>query len=140
MFGGNSNWRGPVWMPVQCLDHSSVATCTDTYYGNGFIVECPTGSGRQMTLYQVAEELARRLSSISCETKAAAGRCMAGPRSFSKIHIGVITSRFTNTFMAIVAPDWEASHQTGWTGLIASMMHLFSSTTAEQALELEKWP
>src|SRR6266566_4660048 len=63
MFGGNSNWRGPIWMPVNALLIRALLQYY-MYYGNGFIVECPTGSGRQMTLYQIAQELARRLANI----------------------------------------------------------------------------
>jgi len=69
----------------------------------------------------------------------AGGPSMAEPRSFSKIHIGVITSRFTNTFTAIMAPDWERVINR-LDGLIASMMRMFSSTTAERHSSLEKWP
>ena len=63
MFGGNSNWRGPIWMPVNALIIRALLQYY-TYYGNDFTVECPTGSGRQMNLYQVAEEIARRLANI----------------------------------------------------------------------------
>jgi hypothetical protein len=63
MFGGNSNWRGPIWMPVNALIIRALLNYY-TYYGNDFTVECPTGSGRKMNLYQVAEEISRRLASI----------------------------------------------------------------------------
>ena len=63
MFGGNSNWRGPIWMPVNALIIRALLQYY-FYYGDDFTVECPTGSGRYMTLYQVAEEIARRLSNI----------------------------------------------------------------------------
>src|SRR5689334_10587389 len=63
MFGGNSNWRVPIWMPVNALIVRALYQYY-AYYGNDFTIECPTGSGRMMTLYQVAEELTRRLSSI----------------------------------------------------------------------------
>src|SRR6185295_2538745 len=63
MFGGNSNWRGPVWMPVNGLIVRALLLYY-TYYGDDFRVECPTGSGRQLTLYEVAEEITRRLSGI----------------------------------------------------------------------------
>ena len=61
MFGGNSNWRGPVWMPVNGMIIRALLQYY-TYYGDDFTVECPTGSGRRMTLYQVAEEIVRRLA------------------------------------------------------------------------------
>jgi hypothetical protein len=63
MFGGNSNWRGPIWMPVNALIIRALLNYY-TYYGDDFTVECPTGSGRQMNLYQVAEEIGRRLGNI----------------------------------------------------------------------------
>src|SRR5690348_16500252 len=63
MFGGNSNWRGPIWMPMNALIVRALLQYYG-YYGNDFTIECPTGSGRQMNLYQVAEELSRRLSNI----------------------------------------------------------------------------
>ena len=63
MFGGNSNWRGPIWMPVNALLIRALLQYY-AYYGDDFTVECPTGSGRQMTLYQVAEEISRRLANI----------------------------------------------------------------------------
>ena len=63
MFGGNSNWRGPIWMPVNALLIRALLQYY-AYYGDEFTVECPTGSGRQMNLYQVAEELGRRLGAI----------------------------------------------------------------------------
>ena len=63
MFGGNSNWRGPVWMPVNMLIVRSLLHYYG-YFGDSFQVECPTGSGRLMTLYQAAEEIGRRLANI----------------------------------------------------------------------------
>ena len=63
MFGGNSNWRGPIWMPVNALVIRALIQYY-TYYGDSFTVECPTGSGRQMNLYQVAEEISRRLANM----------------------------------------------------------------------------
>src|SRR5262249_12686013 len=63
LFGGNSNWRGPIWLPVNGLIVRALLQYY-LYYGNDFTIECPTGSGRKMTLYQVAEEISRRLTSI----------------------------------------------------------------------------
>jgi Glycosyl hydrolase family 63 C-terminal domain len=68
MFGGNSNWRGPIWMPVNALVIRALLQYY-TYYGDDFTVECPTGSGRQMNLYQVAEEISRRLANIFLKDK-----------------------------------------------------------------------
>src|SRR5262249_35865141 len=63
MFGGNSNWRGPVWLPVNMLILRALVNY-HSYYGDAFTVECPTGSGRRLNLYQVAEELGRRMVAI----------------------------------------------------------------------------
>src|SRR5262249_58702446 len=63
MFGGNSNWRGPVWMPVNGLLLRALVNLYQ-FYGNDFKVECPTGSGKYMNLFEVANEIAHRLSSI----------------------------------------------------------------------------
>ena len=63
MFGGNSNWRGPVWMPVNMLIVRALLQYY-LYYGNSFTMECPTGSGKQMNLHEVAEEIGRRLFKI----------------------------------------------------------------------------
>jgi len=63
MFGGNSNWRGPIWMPVNMLIVRALLQYY-LYYGDSFQIECPTGSGKQMNLYQVAGAIARRLSEI----------------------------------------------------------------------------
>src|SRR5215467_244081 len=68
MFGGNSNWRGPIWMPVNGLIIRALLQY-HTYYGDKFTIECPTGSGRKMNLYQVAEELGRRLQNIFLQDK-----------------------------------------------------------------------
>ena len=81
MFGGNSNWRGPIWMPVNALIIRALLHYY-LYYGDDFTVECPTGSGRRMTLYQVAEELAHRLSA---PLLAGHGRPTAGLRRYAEV-------------------------------------------------------
>ena len=68
MFGGNSNWRGPIWMPVNALIVRALLN-SYSYYGDAFTVECPTGSGRNMNLYQVAEEIAKRLANMFLKDK-----------------------------------------------------------------------
>jgi hypothetical protein len=81
MFGGNSNWRGPIWMPVNGLIVRALLQYY-AFYGDDFKVECPTGSGRQMTLYQIAEELSRRLSSIFLRNKDGQRPVYGGTRKF----------------------------------------------------------
>ena len=89
MFGGNSNWRGPIWMPVNALIIRALLQYY-VYYGDDFTIECPTGSGRQMTLYQVAEEIARRLASIFL---AGRGRPAAGLRGHAEVPGGSALAR-----------------------------------------------
>ena len=83
MFGGNSNWRGPIWMPVNGLIIRALLQYY-TYYGDAFTIECPTGSGRQMTLYQVAEELSRRLASIFLRDDQGRRPVYGGARKFQE--------------------------------------------------------
>ena len=106
MFGGNSNWRGPVWMPVNVLIDTRIADHVP-FYGDDFKVECPTGSGKYMTLFEVAHEIGGRLSSIFLRMPMISGRSMVGRRSFRKIPIGRITFCSTNTSTATMALAWE---------------------------------
>ena len=137
MFGGNSNWRGPIWMPVNGLIIRALLQYY-MYYGDAFTVECPTGSGRQMTLYQVAEEVARRLSSIFLRDRDGRRPVYGGTRKFQEDPHWRDYLLFYEYFHGDNGAGLGASHQTGWTGAIARLMHLFATTTAEQALELGK--
>ena len=137
MFGGNSNWRGPIWMPVNGLLVRALLQYY-AYYGNDFTVECPTGSGRQMNLYQVAEEIARRLASIFLRDKDDRRAVYGGTRKFQEDPHWRDYLLFNEYFHGDNGAGLGASHQTGWTGIIARMMHLFATTTAEQMLELGK--
>ena len=92
MFGGNSNWRGPIWMPVNTLILRALYQFYQ-FYGDDFKVECPTGSGKMMTLFEVAEELNRRLAKIFLRDekgKRAVYGGMKSWRSFRTIRIGRI--------------------------------------------------
>ena len=136
MFGGNSNWRGPIWMPVNALIVRALLQYY-TYYGDAFTIECPTGSGRRMTLYQVAEDLGRRLASIFLKDgnrRAVYG----GTRKFQDDPHWKDLLLFYEYFHGDNGAGLGASHQTGWTGIVARIMHFFASTTAEQTLELGK--
>ena len=137
MFGGNSNWRGPIWMPVNALIIRALLQYY-TYYGNGFLVECPTGSGRKMTLYEVAEEIARRLSRIFLRDKDGQRPVYGDIKKFRDDPHWRDCISFYEYFHSDSGAGLGASHQTGWTGLIAGAMHLFATTTPEQALELGK--
>jgi hypothetical protein len=135
MFGGNSNWRGPIWMPVNVLIIRALLQYY-TYYGNAFTVECPTGSGRQMNLYQVAEELTRRLASMFLRDKDGRRPVYGGTRKFQEDPHWRDLILFYEYFHGDNGAGLGANHQTGWTGVIARGMHLFATSTAEEFLTL----
>jgi hypothetical protein len=137
MFGGNSNWRGPIWMPVNGLIIRALLQYY-IYYGNTFMIECPTGSGRQMNLYQVAEEIARRGANIFLRDKDGRRPVYGGSRKFQEDPYWRDLILFYEYFHGDNGAGLGASHQTGWTGIVARGMHLFATTTAEQVLELGK--
>ena len=134
MFGGNSNWRGPIWMPVNMLILRALMHY-HTYYGDAFKVECPTGSGHMMTLYEVAEELTRRLSSIFVRDEDGRRAVFGGSEKFQSDPHWRDCLQFFEYFHGDSGAGLGASHQTGWTGTIARAMHLFATTTGEQMLE-----
>jgi hypothetical protein len=137
MFGGNSNWRGPIWMPVNALIIRALLQYY-TYYGNEFTVECPTGSGRQMNLYQVAEEISRRLASMFLKGKDGNRPVNGAVQKLQNDPHWRDYVQFYEYFHGDNGAGLGASHQTGWTGVIARAMHLFVTTTPEQVLELGK--
>ena len=135
MFGGNSNWRGPIWMPVNGLIVRALLQYHQ-YYGMDFKVECPTGSGQLMNLYEVAEEIARRLASIFLRDKDGRRPVYGTARKFQEDPHWRDLILFYEYFHGDNGAGVGASHQTGWTGIVARMMHLFGSSTAEQFLEI----
>jgi hypothetical protein len=137
MFGGNSNWRGPIWMPVNALIVRALLQYY-VFYGDSFTVECPTGSGRHMTLYQVAEELARRLGSIFLRDKDGHRPVYGGTRKFQEDPHWRDLILFYEYFHGDNGAGIGASHQTGWTGVVARAMHLFATMSAEEALQIGK--
>jgi hypothetical protein len=137
MFGGNSNWRGPVWMPVNMLILRALLQYY-LYYGNSFTIECPTGSGRQMNLYEVAQEIARRLTSVFLEDEQGHRPVHGTSAKFQEDPYWREYPLFYEYFHGDTGAGIGASHQTGWTGVIARIMHLFASTSAAQLLEQGK--
>jgi hypothetical protein len=137
MFGGNSNWRGPIWMPVNALIIRALLQYY-TYYGNDFMIECPTGSGKKMNLYQVAEEISRRLASIFLKGQDGHRPVNGGEKKLQEDPHWRDYVPFYEYFQGDNGAGLGASHQTGWTGLVARMMHLFATTSADQVLELGK--
>jgi hypothetical protein len=137
MFGGNSNWRGPIWMPVNALIIRALLQYY-LYYGDNFTVECPTGSGRRMNLFQVAEEISRRLANIFLRNNAGERPVFGGIQKFQQDPHWRDYVLFYEYFHADNGAGLGASHQTGWTGVIARLMHFFATTTPELILERGK--
>jgi hypothetical protein len=108
------------------------------YYGNEFTIECPTGSGRQMTLYEVAEEITRRLAGIFLRGSDGRRPVYGGTRKFQEDPHWRDYVLFYEYFHGDNGAGLGASHQTGWTGIVARAMHLFATMTPEQVLELGK--
>jgi Glycosyl hydrolase family 63 C-terminal domain len=137
MFGGNSNWRGPIWMPVNGLIIRALLQYF-AYYGDSFTIECPTGSGRRMNLYQVAEELTRRIGSIFLRNERGERPVYGGTRMFQDDPHWRDLILFYEYFHGDSGAGLGASHQTGWTGIIARILHLFATVPAQQVLDLGK--
>jgi hypothetical protein len=137
MFGGNSNWRGPIWMPVNGLIIRALLQY-HTYYGESFTIECPTGSGRRMNLYQVAEEITRRLASIFLRDSRGRRPVHGGAGKFQEDPHWRDLILFYEYFHGDNGAGLGASHQTGWTGIIARAMHLFATSTSAELLERGK--
>jgi hypothetical protein len=108
------------------------------YYGNDFTIECPTGSGRHLTLYQVAEEITRRLTRIFLRDDQGRRPVYGGTRKFQEDSHWRDYLSFYEYFHGDNGAGLGASHQTGWTGVIARAMQLFATASAEQILELGK--
>ena len=138
MFGGNSNWRGPIWMPVNGLIIRALLQYY-SYYGDDFTIECPTGSGRQHELC-IRSQRSSSAGSVrsSCATRPAGGPCMAATEKFQTDPHWRDYIHFYEYFHGDNGAGLGASHQTGWTGGIARMMHLFAMVQPEEVLEFGK--
>jgi hypothetical protein len=137
MFGGNSNWRGPIWMPVNGLIIRALLQY-HMYYGDAFTIECPTGSGRKMNLYGVAEEISGRLASIFLRDATGRRPVYGGARKFQDDPHWRDLLLFYEYFHGDNGAGLGASHQTGWTGLIARGLHLFATSTSAEFLDQGK--
>jgi hypothetical protein len=135
MFGGNSNWRGPIWMPVNALLIRALVNYY-AYYGNDFQVEFPTGSGRMMNLYQVANELTQRLGRMFTLDEQGHRPVYGGSKKLQEDPHFRDHILFYEYFHGDLGAGIGASHQTGWTGLIAPLLSFFATQSAEQVLEL----
>ncbi len=133
MFGGNSNWRGPIWMPVNVLLVRGLLKLY-AYYGDDFKVECPTGSGKMMTLFQVATEITDRLTAIFTRDENGRRPVYGGLELFQSDPHWRDHILFYEFFHGDNGAGIGASHQTGWTGTIGSLIQLFGSMKAETIL------
>jgi hypothetical protein len=134
MFGGNSNWRGPIWMPVNVLLIRALLNFYP-YYGDSFRIECPTGSGRMMNLFEIAEEIVRRLTSIFVRDQNGRRPVYGGTEKFQRDANWRDHLLFYEYFHGDNGAGLGASHQTGWTGLVASLIRLFGRIDAATVLE-----
>ena len=134
LFGGNSNWRGPIWMPVnQLLIHS--LRNLYSYYKNDFVVECPTGSGKTMNLWQVADELARRVVNIFLRDNGQRRPVHGGSEKFQTDPHWRDLLLFYEYFHGDSGAGIGASHQTGWTGLVAWLITSRAVLKPDEVLE-----
>jgi hypothetical protein len=126
MFGGNSNWRGPVWFPVNALIIRALLQFY-LYYGDTFQVECPTGSGKLMNLFEVSKEIANRLTGIFVRDAHGRRPVHGGTGTFQSDPHWRDYLLFYEYFHGDSGAGLGASHQTGWTGLVAKLIELFGA-------------
>ncbi len=134
LFGGNSNWRGPVWMPVNFMILWALRNLY-TYYGDAFTVEYPTGSGQLKTLYEIELELGRRLTSIFLKNGAGQRPVFGGNQTFQSNPHWRDHILFYEYFHGDNGAGIGAAHQTGWTGLVAVILMMQAAASNEELLE-----
>ncbi len=156
MFGGNSNWRGPIWMPVNAMIIRALQNFY-LYYGDNFKIECPTGSGKMMNLFEVSKEIADRLSRIFLRDPSTgsgqapstgsgqAPSAGSGPAGRRPVYGGMEKFQsdphwrdhilFYEYFHGDNGAGLGASHQTGWTGVVAKAIQLYGLLDAKRVLE-----
>ena len=121
LFGGNSNWRGPIWMPVNYLIIESLQKFHH-YYGDNFKIECPTASGNYMSIRQVADELIQRLSRLFLKDESGTRPVLRYNEKLAKDRHFCDYVLFHEYFHGDTGRGVGASHQTGWTGLVAKLL------------------
>jgi hypothetical protein len=134
LFGGNSNWRGPIWFPVNILIIRALLHFY-MYYGDDFKIECPTGSGKQMNLYEVSQEISNRLISIFLRDQHGHRPVYGGTKKFQTNSHWNDYILFYEYFHGDNGAGLGASHQTGWTGLVAALIRLYGHMTSKDILE-----
>jgi len=139
MFGGNSNWRGPVWFPINLLLVRALITHY-RYYGDSLKVECPTGSGTMMTLFEVAQELSRRLAGTFLQDSEGRRPVYGGTTLFQEDPHWRDLILFYEYFHGDNGAGLGASHQTGWTGVVARVIQSLGQFDAASVLDDARWP
>lgn len=139
MFGGNSNWRGPIWFPVNMLILRGLLTYY-VYYGDDFKVECPTDSGNLKTLFEVAEEIRKRLCRIFVRNDTGRRPVYGGTEKFQTDPHWRDYILFYEYFHGDNGAGLGASHQTGWTGLIARLLQSSDGLDPHEILTSERQP
>jgi hypothetical protein len=134
MFGGNSNWRGPIWVPMNMLLIRALLQFY-LYYGDSFRVACPTGSDRMMNLFEVAREIARRLTRIFLRDGTGRRPVYGGMEKFQTDPHWRDCILFHEYFHGDNGAGLGASHQTGWTGVVAKLIELFGKLDGEGLLQ-----
>ncbi|HWH68293.1 MAG TPA: hypothetical protein VNT26_02870, partial [Candidatus Sulfotelmatobacter sp.] len=134
MFGGNSNWRGPVWFPVNALLIRALLQYY-SYYGDSFKIECPTGSGKQMNLFEVSRELANRLTRIFLPDAQGRRPVYGGQQKFQTDPHWRDCVLFYEYFHGDNGAGLGASHQTGWTGVVARLIQMYGHIDAQSLLQ-----
>ncbi|MHB9077863.1 MAG: hypothetical protein ACYC3X_10245, partial [Pirellulaceae bacterium] len=137
MFGGNSNWRGPVWMPVNAMIIRALLRFY-LYYGDNFKVECPTGSGQMMNLFEVSKEIADRLNRIFLRDEQGRRPVYGGTEKFQSDPHWRDQVLFYEHFHGDNGAGLGASHQTGWTGVVAKFIQLYGLLDPQRLLEKGK--
>jgi hypothetical protein len=133
MFGGNSNWRGPVWIPVNAMIIRALQNFY-LYYGDNFKIECPTGSGKMMNLFEVSKDIADRLSRIFLRNEQGQRPVYGGTEKFQSDPHWRDHLLFYEYFHGDNGAGLGASHQTGWTGLVATSIQLYGLLDPKRAL------
>jgi hypothetical protein len=134
MFGGNSNWRGPVWMPMNALVIRALLQFY-LYYGDNFKIECPTGSGNLMNLFEVAQEISDRLTRIFLRDESGRRPVFGGTEKFQTDPEWKDYILFNEYFHGDNGAGLGASHQTGWTGLVGKLIEIFGHIDPHQLLK-----
>jgi len=137
MFGGNSNWRGPVWMPVNVMLIRALLNFYG-YYGDSFKIECPTGSGQLMNLFEVAKEISDRLTRIFLKNERGRRPVYGGTEKFQTDPHWQNHILFYEYFHGDNGAGLGASHQTGWSGCVAKLVELFGRLDAKNLLQVGK--